>query len=72
MKLGVIADCLKLPLAEAVEKAAALKLDGVQIYATGGAFSPSMLTDREKAFYRDLLARTGLTVSALCCDMGGH
>ena len=72
MKLGVIADCLKLPLAEAVEKAAALKLDGVQIYATGGAFSPSMLTDREKAFYRDLLARTGLTVSALCGDMGGH
>ena len=72
MKLGVIADCLKLPLAEAVEKAAALKLDGVQIYATGGAFSPGVLTDRKKAFYRDLLARTGLTVSALCGDMGGH
>lgn len=59
MKLGVIADCLKLPLAEAVEKAAALKLDGVQIYATGGAFSPGVLTDREKAFLSGLACAYG-------------
>lgn len=60
MKLGVIADCLKLPLAEAVEKAAALKLDGVQIYATGGAFSPACSQTGKRLFIGTCLRVRGL------------
>lgn len=60
MKLGVIADCLKLPLAEAVEKAAALKLDGVQnLAATGGAFSPGVLHRQGKGFLSGLACAYG-------------
>ena len=71
MKIGVITDCFKKTHADGIELAAKLKLDGVQIYATTGEFSPS-LTQEQKATYKQLLADRGLTVSALCGDMGGY
>lgn len=71
MKIGVITDCFQKTHAEGIEKAAALGLDGVQIYATTGEFSPA-LSEREKAAYKSLLKEKGLTVSALCGDMGGY
>ena len=70
MKIGVITDCFGLTHAEAIRRAAELGLSGVQIYATGGDFSPDM-TDGTEAEYKSLLRDTGLTVSALCGDMGG-
>lgn len=72
MKLGVITDCLKTSTADAICQTANLGLDGVQIYATNGAFSPETLTKKDKADYKALLNRHGLVVSALCGDMGGH
>ncbi len=72
MKIGVITDCFKKSHFEGIEKAAALGCQGVQIYATKGAFSPATLTDEDKAAYKKLLAEKGLVVSALCGDMGGH
>lgn len=43
MKFGAITDCLKQPtLREAIAAAAALKLDGVQIYATTGESAPKI------------------------------
>ena len=72
MKLGVITDCLKKPtLEEALDSARNLGLDGVQIYATTGSFSPERLTREQKAFYQERLRANGLEVSALCGDMGG-
>ena len=72
MKFGAITDCLKQPtLREAISAAAALKLDGVQIYATTGEFSPENLTETDKTYYKTLLAENDLCVSALCGDMGG-
>lgn len=72
MKFGAITDCLKQPtLREAIAAAAALKLDGVQIYATTGEFSPENLTEADKTYYKTLLAEHDLCVSALCGDMGG-
>ena len=72
MKFGAITDCLKQPtLREAIAAAAALKLDGVQIYATTGEFSPENLTEADKTYYKTLLAENALRVSALCGDMGG-
>lgn len=72
MKVGVITDCFKKSLEESIVEAKALGLQGVQIYATTGTFSPSVLTSEQKAMYKKLLKDNGLVVSALCGDMGGH
>lgn len=71
MKIGVITDCFKKTHEYGIEKASELKLSGVQIYATGGDFSPENLTEEGKAKYKKLLKDNGLVVSALCGDMGG-
>ena len=72
MKLGVITDCFKKPLSEALSLAAELCFDGVQIYATTGEFSPETLTAERKAEIKQQLAASGLEISALCGDMGGY
>ncbi|MBO5480740.1 MAG: sugar phosphate isomerase/epimerase [Clostridia bacterium] len=72
MKIGVITDCFQKSHFEGIEKAAEMGLDGVQIYATTGAFSPETLTAEEKNAYKKLLKEKGLVVSALCGDMGGY
>jgi sugar phosphate isomerase/epimerase len=73
MKIGVITDCFRCPLKEALRKAAALGFGGVQIYATGGEFDASLLKrPAEMGEYAELLKDLGLSVSALCGDMGGH
>ena len=72
MKIGVITDCFKKGVRGGIENAAALRLDGVQIYATTGEFSPDTLTKEKKAKYKKLLAENNLVVSALCGDMGGY
>ncbi len=71
MKIGVVADCFRLNIVDSIKKAAELGLDGVQIYATTGEFSPR-LSRVERDAYRSLLDECGLTLSALCGDMGGH
>lgn len=72
MKIGVITDCFKLPLKEGIQLAGKLGLDGIQIYATTGEFSPETLTPDKKAEYKALLTEAGLEISALCGDMGGY
>ena len=72
MKIGVITDCFKKSHEEAIKAAASLGLDGVQIYATTGDFSPETLTEEKKTAYKKLLSENGLVVSALCGDMGGY
>ena len=74
MKIGVITDCFgfDLPVSSAIERAAALGFDGVQIYATTGAFSPDALDAEARKSYKALLDANNLEVSALCGDMGGH
>ena len=72
MKLGVITDCFKKSHFEGIKLAFDLGLDGVQIYATTGEFSPATLTAEQKAEYKALLKEKGLVVSALCGDTGGH
>ena len=72
MKIGVITDCFKRPLAESIKLAGQLGFDGVQIYATTGEFSPSVLSAERKAEIKELLKENNLVISALCGDMGGH
>ena len=51
MKIGVITDCFNKPHADGIKMAAELGLDGVQIYATSGDFSPETLDEAAKAEY---------------------
>ena len=44
MKIGVVTDCLKLPLEQALLTARRLGIDGVQIYATTGIFNKFFLS----------------------------
>ncbi|MDR1025046.1 MAG: sugar phosphate isomerase/epimerase [Treponema sp.] len=73
MKTGVITDCFRRPLKESLQKAADLGFTGVQIHATTGEFNASLL-DRKDALaaYLTLIGDLGLSISALCGDMGGH
>ena len=61
MKLGVITDCFRLPVRPAIERAAALGFDGVQIYATGGEFCPAALDQSarvaDKKLFKDKFKR---------------
>jgi sugar phosphate isomerase/epimerase len=72
MKLGVITDCFKKDTKSAIKLAGDCGFSGVQIYATTGAFSPDALSDEDIENYKALLSESGLVVSALCADMGGH
>lgn len=72
MKIGVITDCFGKPHSEGIALAGSLGLSGVQIYATGGSFSPDTLSAEDKAYYKKLLSENGLVISALCADMGGY
>lgn len=72
MKLGVITDCYRLPVREAVLKASRDGFDGVQLYATTGEFSPEKLTANDIKEYKKLFSDCGLVVSALCADAGGY
>ncbi len=71
MKIGVITDSFKKSHFEGIEIASTLGLDGVQIYATTGSFSPDTLSTEQKAEYKKLLADKGMVISALCGDLGG-
>jgi len=74
MKLGVISDCFKKPMAESIKMAGDLGLEGIQMYAVSGDICPeNLLPFPEKiAEYKKLLSSNGLVVSALCGDLGGH
>lgn len=71
MKIGVITDCFKKTLDDCIKTAGKLGVDGVQIYATSGEFSPKTLTVARKEEIKRLLKENNLVVSALCGDMGG-
>ena len=72
MKISVITHSFKSGTKDALKTAGSIGLDGVQIYATVGDFSPEVLTEEDIVEYEKLLSDCGLVVSALCGDMHGH
>lgn len=73
MKLGIITDCLKKKtVEECIRSAAALGIEGVQIYAVAGEFCHAALDDAAIEKYRALLRECNLKISALCAEFGGH
>ena len=71
-KIGIIADWLRLPFKESMEKCAQMGADGVQLYAVEGEMAPENLTTAQIVEKRNIIKGYGLEVAALCGDLGGH
>lgn len=56
---------------DGVRKAAELGCDGVQIYTVRGEMSPEKMTAQKRGDFRTFCADLGISISALCGDMGG-
>ena len=69
--IGVIIDSFRTDIPTAVKKAAAIGAQGIQVYATRGEMAPENLTGHKRAEFLDLVKSNGLTISALCGDLGG-
>lgn len=70
MKIGVIPDCFKISIRDGIKKAAELKMDGIQPYATYGDLDPKNLTKTGREDLKNLVQKLGLTISALVGDFG--
>ncbi|MDD2362520.1 MAG: sugar phosphate isomerase/epimerase [Oscillospiraceae bacterium] len=71
-KIGIIADSLRLPFKESIEKCAEIGADGVQIYAVDGEMAPENMSIEQIKEKKQIIQSCGLEVSALCGDLGGH
>lgn len=69
--IGVIINSFRTDIPSAVQKAAAVGANGIQVYATRGEMAPENMTAQSKADFRALVADNGLVISALCGDLGG-
>ena len=68
--IGVILDSFRTDLTTALDKAVAVGASGLQVYATSGAFSPESLSPQKRRAFLDMCKSRGLTISALCGDLG--
>ena len=68
--IGVILDSFRTDLTTALDKAVAVGASGLQVYATSGAFSPESLSQQKRREFLDMCKSRGLTISALCGDLG--
>lgn len=72
MKIGVMVDSFRLPLAEGIKKAAEVGAEGIQIYTVSGETAPEALDGAKRRDILSLIQDSGLQISALCGDLGGH
>ena len=69
--IGVIIDSFRVDIKTAVEKAAAVGANGIQVYSTRGEMAPENLVGQKRADFRKLVEDNGRVISALCGDLGG-
>ncbi len=68
--IGVILDSFQKPMQEALDLAASIGAQGIQVYATRGDLSPEALTQAKRAEFLRMVKDRGLVISALCGDLG--
>jgi len=68
--IGVIIDSFRTDTRTAIQKAAALGADGIQMYSTRGDNCPEILTPEKRRELLDFVKSHGLRFSALCGDLG--
>lgn len=69
-KIGALLDSFKLETKQAIETAASLGIEGVQLYSTTGEHSPENMTKEKRHELMDMLHFNGMVVTALCGDFG--
>ena len=70
-KIGVMIESFRLGVKGGIQKAAALGVDGFQIYCTSGELAPEKMNAKARLDFRKFVADQGLVISALCADFGG-
>ncbi|MBE5766730.1 MAG: sugar phosphate isomerase/epimerase [Clostridiales bacterium] len=68
--IGVILDSFRKPIPEALATAKEIGVQGIQVYSTYGELSPEKLTGSKRREFLDMVKSHGLSVSALCGDLG--
>jgi len=68
--IGAMLDSFRLPFRKAVEKAASLGVQGLQMYMTQGEMDPRSLSEQTIKERLDIIKSNGLVVSAICGDLG--
>lgn len=71
MKIGIIADSLRMELRAALRKAKDLGADGVQLWVVNNDLDPRTLTKSGREDLMTYMASLSLERSALCGDIGG-
>ena len=71
-KKGIVLDCFQLPFEESLDKAADLKVDGIQMYVNSEPVFSWIKDIKQQQSWKNEISRLGLEVSALCGDLGGH
>lgn len=69
-KIGAMMDSFHLPTREAIKKVAEVGATGFQMYSTNGENSPENLTKEKRRELLKYIKDCGLTVSAICGDLG--
>ncbi len=68
--IGVMLDSFQKPIPEALESAARVGAQGIQVYATRGELSPEAMTNEKRREFQKRVSDSGLVISALCGDLG--
>ncbi len=68
--IGVMLNSFRMSVPDALKKAASIGAQGVQIYATQGEMAPENLVGAKRSELLDMIKSNGLTISALCGDLG--
>ena len=68
--IGAMLESFRLGTKEAIEKAAQLGVQGLQMYATQGEHAPENMTPAARRELLDMVKSNGLEFSAICGDFG--
>ncbi len=68
--IGVIINSFRTDIKTAVLKAAEVGANGIQVYSTSGEMAPENMSPKARREFLDLVKSNGLTISALCGDLG--
>ncbi len=68
--IGVMLESFRTDIPTALDKAQALGVQGIQVYATRGEMSPQEMTPEKRKDFLKAVKDHGLTISALCGDLG--
>ena len=68
--IGVVVESFRKGVKDGIKEAAAIGLDGVQVYVTSGEMDPENLDKTGREAFLDFVRSQGLVLSALCGDLG--